>query len=53
MNTEQAEAEVLRQAEQARKDHERQQQRYPQAMALDQARLLEFMLRSVLPEDVQ
>ena len=43
MNTEQAEAEVLRQAEQARKDHERLTARYPQAAALEQAKALEAL----------
>ena len=41
MNLDTALAIVLRQAESARKDHERLTARYPQAAALEQAKALE------------
>ena len=43
MNLNTALAIVLRQAESARKDHERLKARYPQAAALEQAKALEAL----------
>ena len=43
MNLDTALAIVLRQAESARKDHERLTARYPQAAALEQAKALEAL----------
>ena len=53
MNLDTALAIVLRQAESARKDHERLKARYPQAAALEQAKALEALRPMLAKRDAQ